>query len=319
MIKNLLSIFMICATFSAQAFVVSGEDRFKEKLSDLESSFKHALAKGDFFELEPVEQARRLLRNGVRTAAFQVEGLGRIYWEYPKRSVSRYAKETNESTKELEGLIGAFDLNVSLRDNKGVEQAAQKLMDYVFEKQWLDDEGNTPYIEELRHGLKDLNWLDDDKERRYLLDQIQDQLKDVRDTKYSMKKLETGMHKLRRELRWVSMYAIALNGTIQKSAYDKSCQMNFRVVDGKYAKLPPARPGEEVCVVNQCLYDNLVGAIDTFGRLKDQAEPLVKADKKLKRKDRLPEELVPQAEELYERLHKSKILGDLAKQFKDCR
>lgn len=128
-----------------------------------------------------------------------------------------------------------------------------------------------------------LHWSTDEEDRHFVIGAIDKQLKEILKNNYDLEYLNNGMHELRRELRWFTLYVIAADGLIQKTDQGAmACQQDnlpfTQFADPKYSSIKsrPTYPG--ICYISTCIYDEIVGAIGIFGLLKDQAELLVEQE-----------------------------------------
>jgi hypothetical protein len=158
--------------------------------------------------------------------------------------------------------------------------------------------------------------------------------------KLSMTDLEQGVHKMRRQLRWVALYLQAAGGQVQATTSQKpdahygpmmasTSAARLKEIFGE--GLPPLRPGDKPIEVPQELYFGLQKAILELGEIKDDSEARellhsayeesgmkpAEIEKRLGKKGS-PEDMTARATVIRDELERAKLLGSLKRAFEDA-
>lgn len=229
-----------------------------------------------------------LYKNNVRTLLFMLEALTRIH---NKAFDEKLFDKWNKRFKKLEDVFGEIEQYVTLenelKSNKKVSKEVLKYFsvtsnNYIVkcnqrlrEKNWLnnklqsfdnklssfDVEYNQEYLTELKYSL---------------LDEIDAIMNFAEKSNYHFTKIEEQVHELRRKLRWLSIYAQALNGLIQlkKTTKKTKYQLNYftkEVLNLPYNKLPLRPKNSALIEFDQDSFFALSWIINELGKLKDSA------------------------------------------------
>jgi hypothetical protein len=306
---------------STQAQVENfSQGRFRAALEFLDGSIQRVARSNRFFDRSAVDQADLLVKGGVRISAFNLQSLGRLYQNYPSAENLAFIKAIRQDGKILEDHLGEFDKYQKVGNRKKMEKAAAALMKMVAKSGWLDARGQVPLIARMKQRLFQLRWMPDAEDRRFVLSQVSAQIELLRKNRYDMGRLEAGLHELRRELRWFTIFVLNLDGLLIASprmACPRKQPLFVRYGDQKYA-LPSTSKRPDACVISACLGAELVGAVGLFGNLKDEAEPIVEYDPELQRKDKTPPKIAAQAQKAYVALMQSGILDQTQQQMGAC-
>lgn len=316
--KNIFILFILLIQIEtfAKSETVS-EKLFTNSIEKLSSALK-AIHKQLSEEGDAVKQGKILLKSGVRVAAFDMQSLGRLYADYPEKDIKKLIKDVRKSGKDLEDALGAFDKFESMNEKKEAKEAAGELMTLIYDEGFLDEDGETPLLKKLKKEVGNANWKSEQVDRSFVLSQLIAQLEVVRTTPYDMGRLEEGLHELRRELRWFSIYGRNIDGllTAQKASCPISKTPFAQYADKKYSTLPAGNISS--CNVSKCLYLEVVGANGLFAELKDEAEPIVEKDKKLKENDLTPPDIAKRATTQYQIFLKSGVIDLLQNEIRSC-
>ncbi len=289
-------------------------------ITELEAVFGRIARTDGFFEKSKRDQADALLEGGLRLAAFNLQSLGRVYRKYPIASTQGFLKKLRESAKDLEDHLGEYDKMKSLGKAPAMGRAAVALMGLVAREGWLDRAGRSPRATVFKAAAARQAWLSPAEDRDFAIGELVDQLQSVAAADYDMRRLEAGLHELRRELRWFSISARALGGVVIASSV-MACPQRQSVfaahADPKYG-LPTSGPFADACRISTCLSVELNGAVTLLGELKDEAEPIVENDPALKRADRTPPQVAARAQNAYSALLRSGILENTQSQLRAC-
>ncbi len=171
-----------------------------------------------------------LYRNNARTPLFMLEALAKMYANFHK---SKKFTKIKEHFKLLEDALGAIDyydmIAKDLVNNKKIpaqiiiylqaqsREKIQSLNEILIENDWLVT-GNNRIIK-IQKKLGKVDWLNEEAEVK-LMDEfygesIYEMAEVTQNTNYQFANMETGVHELRRKLRWLSIYPQAVRGTIQ--------------------------------------------------------------------------------------------------------
>ncbi len=227
-----------------------------------------------------------LYANDARTPLFMLEGLTRLH---NKAFDEKIFDKWNKRFKKLEDLFGEIDqylvLEKELKTNKKVTKEVLKYFavnanslinksnQRLSEKEWLNNkllrfdeklsefnvDYNKEYIEELTFSL---------------IDEVDAILSFCEKCEYQFTKLEEQVHELRRKLRWLSIYAQALQGLIQlkKSTKKSKYQLNYfttEVLNSPYNKLPEKPKNTAIVEFDADSFFALSWLINELGKLKD--------------------------------------------------
>jgi len=188
-----------------------------EALSAILSKVRYQKDKGNYF-----------YKNGARNVLFRLEALCRIGKSiHDKKFFSRWGKEF----KKLEDILGEIDHQDAMASEfgampllanqvrSGIEKdlvlRTTELSRILVDDGWMSGEK----LDKFTAGLKKQDEVDPKKFRmrvaEFLLDTMAAIEEDYDDGKIDLTHLEAGLHEFRREIRWISIYALVLDGLIQ--------------------------------------------------------------------------------------------------------
>lgn len=229
-----------------------------------------------------------LFKNDARTPLFMLEGLTRIH---SKAFSEKLFLKWNIRFKKLEDVFGEIEqyntLEIELEKNKKVSKEILKYFavntnnymvkcnQRLHEKNWFnnklkpfdyklsefDVEYNQEYLDELKYCIGN---------------EIDAILSFAKKSDYQFTKMEEQVHEMRRKLRWLSIYAIALNGLIQLKKTDKKTKFKINYFTKKVLNLPynklPLRPKNTAIIeFDHDSFFALSWVISELGKLKDNA------------------------------------------------
>lgn len=225
-----------------------------------------------------------LYKNDVRTVLFMLEALTRLHDKsFNKKNFNKW----NKRFKKLEDIFGKIDEYISiendLRTNKRVSKEAlkyfkvnsdnyiQKCNQRLIEKNWLNNK-----LLLFDEKLNDFDCTGEHllKLKNSILNEIDTIIRFVEKNDCCFTKLEEEVHELRRKLRWLSIYAQALNGLIQLSKLTKKSKFSNNyftkeVLNSPFNKLP-AKPKNAVIIeFDKNSFFALSWLINELGILKD--------------------------------------------------
>lgn len=193
-------------------------ERFNVQLDKLESIIQSVENKDN--------PALHLYLSDLRTPIFKLEGLARIYSKAHNKQIFTRLKE---QFKILEDMLGAVDFYASFQrefitDTKLPSHIKQYFADKTVEKtkkldNFLKKEGwyNGKAIKKITKELKDVKWQTEEK----IVYQFQlifiDEIRKIKEFSIDCKfeDMEHGVHEYRRKLRWLSIYANAVQGVVK--------------------------------------------------------------------------------------------------------
>ena len=273
------------------------------------------------------EIAKRLLDSG-RPAAFSLQALCRVYGDADPKF-----KEMRDDFKGLEDGIGAYDkwytiYQQALSENKDAatlarlkQQSDDALAEFtklLTDRQWLTTGGAPTRLSTIETFLNGFAWGTRADDRKRVLKPMIKELKDIKETTYDMKILEVGngIHELRRDIRWVLIEQLALNGMI--TTKDDCPIPAYASIpnDNRYGALHASPSEPNPCQVSGCLVFAAAKTVSDLGDLKDQAEVEVNIANGA---DVVPERLQPAAKAIYDGIVQNDLVGKYQEQLEACR
>lgn len=263
-----------------------GLERFEHYLTKLDELLAAASADSD--------PAAWLYQNGARTPIFMLEGLAKLYSGIHNKQ--RFAK-IREHFKLLEDGLGTIDYYDNFAKQFGTEkrmakaaafarcraeESTAKLNETLVAKKWL--KGSAGRVSKIRHQLGKADWLSEKDEVKAINLVYAESIKSI--TKFAHKfgdgftDLESQVHELRRQIRWLSIYPQALQGTIQltrASSRDKHVKkyLTPEITGSPFNKMPDAVDHKYVLIFEKDHFLALSWMIAELGRLKDLGLRLV--------------------------------------------
>lgn len=277
----------------------------------------------------PTEEIASSLLQSGRPAAFSLQALCRVYGKADPKF-----KEMRDDFKGLEDGIGAYDKWNGIyqeavsqhRDAATLErlkaqrdQALTQFTKLLTDKQWLTTGGAKNRIQMTQEFLDGFDWKTRADDRKLVLKQLIDELEDIKATTYDMKILEygDGIHELRRDIRWVLIEELALNGMI--TVKEGECPIPAYASipsDGRYGALRSSPTEPNPCQVSACLVYAAAKTVSDLGDLKDQAETQVNINGD---SDVVPEPLQAPAKAIYDGIVQNDLVGQYATQLRACK
>jgi hypothetical protein len=320
---------ILCAVALGQPAILSksrAENRFHKAIVGTEQKMLETLNKIE--ETKPktnLERADIFAAQGVRSTLFQLQALGRMYRKNSDKKIAKFAKALRDDTQDLEDKLGRIDMLKTVGRTADAEAAAKKLFAEMPGAGWVAGKGLGPKFTEWEDGFREIEWPKNSKDDAFVFETARDQLEKLIDSDYDMNLLEGGLHELRRELRWWLLYVQSADGLIQKSNVGEfacaDCAQPFTdSIDPRYTAVPanPNIKDSKICYISATAFDQIVGAVGAFGKLKDRAELIVEHDDATSRLDQTPADIAADGRVAYQKLKDSKLLQKLRKQLKDC-
>lgn len=229
-----------------------------------------------------------LYKHDARTSLFMLEALTRLH---NKAFDEKLFDKWNKRFKKLEDLLGQIDLYDSL----GTEFKKNKKIPKDVIKYFTVNVAN--YSEKCNQRLREKDWLGDKMKsfnyklsefaveyNREYADELKFAMRDELDAilnfglkyNYEFTKVEEQVHELRRKLRWISIYAQALQGLVQlkKSEKKKAYEIKYFTKDilgSAFNKLPAQPKNVSVIEFDSNSFYALSWLINQLGALKDSA------------------------------------------------
>lgn len=277
----------------------------------------------------PTQEIADTLLGSGRPASFSLQSLCRIYGDADPKF-----KEMRDDFKGLEDGIGGYDKWNSIykaavsegkdaatlaRLKKQSDDALVQFTKLLTDRQWLTTGGAPNRIKMSEDFLKAFDWKTRKDDRKLVLKHVIGELEDVKKTTYDMKILEVGngIHELRRDIRWVLIEQLALNGMI--TLKDDACPVPAyasAVNDNRYGALRSSATEPNPCQVSQCLVFGAAKTVSSLGELKDQAETEVNVNGDA---DVVPVRLQAPAQAIYDGIVQNDLIGAYVGQLKACR
>jgi hypothetical protein len=251
--------------------------------------FKHHLSVWSNLLVEADLQANPavwLLSNNARTVLFYLEAMTRLLAQmhHPKKFT-----KLNERFKCLEDGLGSMDYYAGLlKDFKGnkkipativseldeqYQTEAFKFNALLREQGWLGNKANR--MTKIKQAIKEIDWLEDaafkDELKRYYLQQIEQLNKQISEP---FTDIEAGIHELRRDVRWLSIYPqafkglVALKPAVAAQKWQKYCTPE--IINSPFNQLPRADDVTDVLMLNANPFYAMSWLIAALGTLKDQ-------------------------------------------------
>lgn len=252
--------------------------------------FKHHLTVWSHLLIEAAPQsspATALLNNNARTQLFYLEGMTRLLASFDNKKTWL---KLNESFKELEDALGLIDyfegFIKDFKSNKTIpsailtslnkqKQLAEFKANATLKQQgWLDK--NIKPLDRIKKTIKKIDWPDDATFKKNLHGFYAKQIQAIQtQLEKPLLEIESGIHELRRDVRWLSIYPHAFKGfivlkprTIVAKKFDK--YITTEITDSPFNQLVRADDLDEVLLLNMPNFYAMSWLIAALGTLKDQ-------------------------------------------------
>lgn len=239
-----------------------------------------------------------LYRSNLRTPLFMLEGLSRVALGIG--GDEEVFGELLHDVKVIEDVIGEVDFWWVVLD-KGTawelppefiayardrhQSACGRLVGWLEARAWIDhrylpDEGEVKLrVHRLGRTLDEVSWPSPRKERKLIAEFLHDRVKSTEKAARSLdlNDIEHGLHELRRKLRWLSIYAAALDGAVQLD-HDAKPPRNWgryltpAVVNNPFNELPKGDGKIKPVLLPAPLFYALSWTIAELGAIKDRAQ-----------------------------------------------
>ncbi len=233
--------------------------------------------------------AYALHKQKARTPLFMLEALCRLY---KKMHNKKKFSKLYDRFKLLEDLLGAIDFydtyvefakankkiptSISAYFKKKLAEKCEELNMVLKTKGWMD--GDALRMKKIVGKLNEADWKDEVGDRKAAIAAYLDEMagikKDIAENKINFDNVEEDVHELRRELRWLSIYAQAFDGLFQlkQSKQIKTSQKKYltkNILTSPFNKMPAVGDLKNVIQLNAPNFYALSWLIDALGNLKD--------------------------------------------------
>jgi len=245
-------------------------------------------------------KAKVLMDNNARSTFFHLEALCRIYRaDFNKKEFNKLYQQF----KSFEDVLGDIDhAEHSLQlfgKGKGFpveikrELTIKKNIAIANFKTLLDSTSfDVKYLETVVAEIENYNWPNELQQQKHFIKFFMDELSEMNDAyskgEYNLALMEEGVHELRRDIRWLSIYAVVCQGMLQlravKNIYpglDSYCTQ--AIMQSPYNQFPKPEKGAFSFTVDAPDYYALSWIIYFVGQVKDDglAQEAFKEAKKL--------------------------------------
>jgi|SRR6185437_8857364 len=258
-----------------------GKSRFLFYLNQLQSILEKA---------ESSENAAlSIYSQNARTPLFMLEGLTRIY---KKMHDKKKFRKLNILFKDFEDSLGSIDYYdgfyhefendkrmpdlIASYVNDKKEDSVKALQEDLEKKKWIGK--HKKRIAKIFKKLNGIDWLDEKEDTREILNAYQHYVDKITE-KYQVDKihftdLESDVHELRRELRWLSIYPQALLGLMQLTPDTEPQEflkkyLQPEIVNSPYNVMPDGSGLSDHITLNRNYFFALSWMIAELGKLKD--------------------------------------------------
>jgi hypothetical protein len=239
----------------------------------------------------PEKIAQAMLNHDARREVFRLESLLRLY-------KSELGEGALTLVKELEDHIGAvtsFEHAKETAQKNGapaavverlgeLQKASEVAMVQLVREKWMPGkDGTSVPVAQISKAIAGHDFGSEKQARKDFANNLAgvvDKLRKGFDD-FSMKDLDQGVHKMRRQLRWVALYMESGGGLVQTAKADKPNEHFGPLLASTSKKdlatilgegLPPLRPGEKAIEIPEDLYFGLQKSILDLGQIKDDCE-----------------------------------------------
>jgi hypothetical protein len=228
-----------------------------------------------------------LYREGARAVLFRLEGLTKLYF---KITGNKRLEKWQRAFKKLEDRLGAIDYLDSMSSEFSqypeshdlarihfhvrFSEESAALGEFLQKKGWLDGH----WKQELEDDLEALERLSSEEDLQAVAKEMSRELvqleEDYSSGEYDFWKLEAGLHEFRRKIRWISIYAAAMEGAFQLKMVpvkDDAIQgyLQGDIIEAPFNRFPSPELDYRPIWVQSTWFFALSWLIDYLGQLKD--------------------------------------------------
>ncbi|MFC5284222.1 hypothetical protein [Pedobacter alpinus] len=280
-----------------------GFKRFEKQLEKLDAILSSAKASENSTILFYKSDARQVL--------FYLEALSRLYKNIHNKNLFDGLKD---EFKCLEDQLGKIDYYENYqKELASIPNFPTKLLEHLQKHHQIaleklgnllkDDDWFKTKLKDISSELSKADWLKPKEERKEIAKEIFKEIKDIEKDyetgKLNFNYLEEGVHEFRRQIRWISIYAQALDGVIQLKPDDLAEKLRIyltkEVVGSKFIVMPTADGSPETIQLSQSAFYALSWMIARIGDLKDEGLKLICVEECMREINYLPEEEIQDA------------------------
>lgn len=270
-----------------------GKARFIYFLNQVQSTLRKAE--------ESQSPALLIYKENIRTPFFMLEALTRLY---KKMQDKKKFKKLSVCFKEIEDLLGAINFYDAFHKEfltcknmpspvtdylKNKMDEKIKALNHLLKKEkWIGEKNKR--VEKILKKLDKIDWPDEEEDAMELLDIYRYYIHKIGQNYQSnltFKDIETDVHELRRELRWLSIYPQALRGLIQFKVDNGSQDflnkyLTPEIVNSPYNVMPDGSALQYHILINKNYFYALSWMIDALGTLKDSGLTVMALEESLR-------------------------------------
>ncbi len=258
-----------------------GKQRFEYYLTQLDTLLLEAS--------KTENPALYLYQNDARTKAFMLQGLSKLYAGLHNEKKFEKLKDRFKVLEDMLGKIDYYDSFaiafkkdkkipahiVAFLEKKKVEHTTA-FSNLLLEKKWINHDPLR--TNKIRKKLNKIDWQPADKETALIKTFYESEIKEINEFFVSCGKtftdIENQVHELRRKLRWLSIYAQALQGVLQfsrKNSTEASLKkyLTKDIIESPFNKMPAKGKNTDVILLSKNHFLALSKTIASLGKLKD--------------------------------------------------
>ncbi len=231
-----------------------------------------------------------LLHNNGRTPFFMLEALAKLYSNLHNQKKLDKLKARFKTIEDSLGSMDYYDyFYKEFADMPLVPAAAkdylqgmlrektEKLNETLKEDGWMGEAADR--IPKIRKKLEKADWLSENKEMKAILGFYGDSIKEINKfyaaAKNGFTELEAEVHEMRRKLRWLSIYAQALQGAVQLTENGVTDEKTTKyqteeIIHSPYNKMPDAGSNKTFLLLEKKYFYALSWMINELGLQKDK-------------------------------------------------
>lgn len=280
----------------------SGFQRFDFFLNQLQEVFSKAK------EAENIGLS--VYQQGIRTPLFMLEALSRIYQkslnEDPFKKLRQHFKAFEDQLGTIDyydGFRKEFSNNNSIPESikefveRRMNEEIEKFNALLIEEKWLSEDEHR--ISKSYKKLKEVAWPSEEEDKEGIKNLYKESInkitEKVADGEIAFKDVESDVHELRREIRWLSIYPQSLRGMIQLKPSTETPEyikkyLTPEIINSPYNKLPDPGSLTDIIYFDTNHYYAMSWLIAALGSLKDNglrieviAEALMAENKNLEK------------------------------------
>ena len=233
--------------------------------------------------------AQTLYELDGRTPLFMLEALCRMYEKLHNKKIFNKLKAHFKLLEDMLGAVDYYDVfyNEVAADKKitptikkylqsQTEEKLAELDKVLADKGWVRSDNER--MEKITSKLKKVDWLDEaedtDAVKKQYGKSIEDIVTLITSKEIDFDNVEEDVHELRRQLRWLSIYAQCFNGLFQLDNSEKPTAaqekyLSKEIVNSPYNKMPSKGELSETINLDANSFYALSWLIDKLGSLKD--------------------------------------------------